>query len=247
MKMTEQIPLVVVAALAVLLVSAVPVAAQDDPPQVEKRMMIWRTEDDQAIGLEAIHGQRGFLGVGLLDLTPELRAHFGVPTDRGIMISAIVAGSPAERAGLLPADILTAADGEPLPTSVDLSIRVARAPDGAEVELERWREGRRDRLRVPVEIRPRSQLDLSPLVVRRIEIKPGHRIEVETGGDVGANHRWIEEVVETVGDSFSEATFVQQLEALRRERTGLLEKLQEMETRLGELENEIQRLDSEDR
>jgi len=217
----------------------------DDLRHAERKVMILRSEGGPKVNLRTIGGNRGFLGVGLLDLTPELRAHFGVPEDRGIMVSSIVEGSPAERAGLLPADILTAADREPLPTSIDLSLRVARASEGVEVELEFWRSGRRDMVRVPVEVRPRSQLDISPLFIRRVEVEPGRTIKVEAVGDTGLGPRWIEDVVETVGNSLSEATFIEQLEALRRERNGLLEKLHQMEIRLEALEGELHLLDSE--
>ena len=44
--------------------------------------------------------RKGYLGVQLLDLTPELRVHFGVSEDSGVMISQIVEDSPAAAAGL---------------------------------------------------------------------------------------------------------------------------------------------------
>ena len=236
------------AALALSALFAGPTVALDqDPPSSERRVLVFRAGGDPRIDLEEVAGHRGFLGVGLLDLTPELRAHFGVVRDRGIMISSVVAGSPAERAGLLPADILTAADGEPLTASIDLSIRVARAAEGTRLELERWRDGRKETLPVQIEIRPRSHLDISPLIARRIGAEGGHRIKFHTVGDGTEHIRWVEEVVESVGDSFSEATFVQQLEALRRERNGLLQKLDQMEERLKALEAELHGLDSDGR
>ena len=46
------------------------------------------------------------LGVGLTDLTPELREHFGVGGDAGVMISRVVEDSPAAKAGLRVGDII---------------------------------------------------------------------------------------------------------------------------------------------
>ena len=38
--------------------------------------------------------RRGFLGVGLTELTPELRTHFGVPEESGVMVSKVEPGKP---------------------------------------------------------------------------------------------------------------------------------------------------------
>jgi S1-C subfamily serine protease len=67
---------------------------------------------------------RGYLGVGLTDLTPELRAHFGVPQEAGVMVSKVDAGSPAEKAGLKVGDVVTAIDGKPVATSFDVRLRI---------------------------------------------------------------------------------------------------------------------------
>src|SRR5688500_11528121 len=49
---------------------------------------------------ELLGGPRGFLGVGTLPLTKELRAHFGVPEESGVLVASVEAGSPAEKAGI---------------------------------------------------------------------------------------------------------------------------------------------------
>jgi len=231
-----------VLAWVVALGPAVPTARAQDSPSHDRHVTIWRTEGGRLIDLDAVRAARGFLGVGLLDLTPELRRHFGVPEDRGIMISRIAADSPAEKAGLRPADILTTVDAEALLASSDLSLRVSGIEQGGEIELERWRDGSKAVVRVPIEIRRREQIDISPLVLQSVHVDPARVIKVRQGEGSEIDRRWLEEVVETVGDSFSEATFVEQLEALRRERQELLTKLRDMERRLGELETELDRL-----
>ena len=55
---------------------------------------------------------RGYLGIGLTDLTPELRAHFGVPEASGVMVSKVEPGSPAEKAGLQPKDRIRRIDAQ---------------------------------------------------------------------------------------------------------------------------------------
>ena len=94
-----------------------------------------------------------FLGVQLSDLTPELRAHFGVPEDAGVMVGKLVDDSPALRAGLEVGDIVTAVDGEPVASAPALARAVRGREDGDTVMLEVWRDGRMQKLGVTLEER----------------------------------------------------------------------------------------------
>ncbi len=60
------------------------------------------------------HGEvrRGMLGVTTQDLTPELMKAFSLQSQRGAVISRVDAGSPAEKAGLEPGDIITGINGQ---------------------------------------------------------------------------------------------------------------------------------------
>lgn len=56
-----------------------------------------------------------WIGLGdLLPNSPGLAAHFGLPTDRGVVVLSVAPGGPADRAGVLPGDIITAVDGKPV-------------------------------------------------------------------------------------------------------------------------------------
>lgn len=88
------------------------------------------------------HGMKsGFLGVGMAELTPELRAHFGVPEDAGVMVSKVVDDSPASRAGIAVGDIITLVDGETVRSGATLAKAIRSREDGAMVDLEVWRDG----------------------------------------------------------------------------------------------------------
>jgi membrane-associated protease RseP (regulator of RpoE activity) len=108
----------------------------------------------------------GYLGVGLLDLTPELRAHFGVPEDAGVLISKVAAGSPAEKAGIKVGDILTGLDGKPAASSFDVRHRVRSAEEGAQSTVEIWRSGKVQTVTATLEKRNRPELDLTPLIFK---------------------------------------------------------------------------------
>ena len=97
------------------------------------------------------HGGGAFLGVQLSELTPELRTHFGVPEDAGVMVGKLVDGSPAFRAGLEVGDIVTAVDGEPVASSSALARAIRDHEDGDTVVLEVWRDGRVQKISATLE------------------------------------------------------------------------------------------------
>lgn len=123
---------------------------------------------------------RGYLGVGLTDLTPELRTHFGVPQESGVMVSKVDAGSPADKAGVKVGDILTAFDGKPVATTFDLRQRIRGADDGAAATLEVWRGGKVQTLTANLEKRDRPEVDLAPLFLRK---KDGDRMILSLDGE----------------------------------------------------------------
>ena len=110
--------------------------------------------------LESIveHGQvvRGWIGIESQDITPELADSFGLARRSGAIIAGVVRGSPAERAGILPGDILVAVAGEPvLDTSTMLNL-IARLEPGAKASMTILRKRREATLDVTVGRRPRQ-------------------------------------------------------------------------------------------
>lgn len=103
--------------------------------------------------------RRGYLGVGAVEITPELRQHFGAPKDAGVMIGSVEAGSPAAQAGVRVADIVTAIDGRPVEDSSDLRERVRGHRQGDTVKVELVRAGKIQALDVKVAERDVKELD----------------------------------------------------------------------------------------
>ncbi|MDE1982763.1 MAG: PDZ domain-containing protein, partial [Betaproteobacteria bacterium] len=68
---------------------------------------------------------RGWIGVEVQDLTPELAESFRLDKPVGALISAILKGGPAEKAGIRPGDILIEINGTPIADSQDMLNRVA--------------------------------------------------------------------------------------------------------------------------
>ncbi|MCH7650185.1 MAG: trypsin-like peptidase domain-containing protein [Nitrospinae bacterium] len=85
--------------------------------------------------------ERGWLGVGIQSLTPELAVSFKVSQDEGVLVNNVDEGAPAQRAGLLQGDIIISFDGQSVPNSKSLQKRVAETRIGKSVPLRIIRDG----------------------------------------------------------------------------------------------------------
>ncbi len=98
------------------------------------------------------HGEviRGWLGVGVQELTEELAVSFGLDDTRGALVSEVMDDSPAARAGLRRGDVIRAFDGRRVDQVSDLPRMVANTPVGARVQVTIIRDG--ERMDIPVVI-----------------------------------------------------------------------------------------------
>jgi serine protease Do len=81
------------------------------------------------------HVERGWLGVAIQPLTPELAKSFGLPNTRGALVASVVAGSPAQKAGMKQGDVITEYNGRTVGRSEDLPRAVAETPIGRDVTV----------------------------------------------------------------------------------------------------------------
>jgi len=86
--------------------------------------------------------RRGVLGITVQNLTPRLARAFGVRGDHGAVITQVVPGSPAARAGLRVGDVVIGVDGSPVRRTRDLRNAVGLLPVGRHVRLTVLRGGR---------------------------------------------------------------------------------------------------------
>ena len=98
--------------------------------------------------------RHAFLGVGGSALTPAMAQHFDLGVEQGLLVQDVSPGSPAERAGLEPGDVLVELDGEPIARVEDLVAVLFRRSPGDEAELAFVREGERREARVTLAERP---------------------------------------------------------------------------------------------
>jgi len=96
------------------------------------------------------------LGIAALQISAELRAHLGAPSDRGILIDAVQPDSPAARAGLQVGDIVTDVDSAATKSASDVIGAMADRKKGDQVTIAAIRDGKR------VELRARLDSDPGP-------------------------------------------------------------------------------------
>jgi serine protease Do len=97
---------------------------------------------------------RGWLGVTIQHLTPELAQSMKLKSDEGVLISQVNAGGPAAKAGLRDGDVVVEYNGKPVKAPYDLQSAVAWTAPGTTAALVVIRDGKRVTLRAEVEKRP---------------------------------------------------------------------------------------------
>lgn len=99
---------------------------------------------------------RGWLGVSIQGLTPELVEQFHAPDAKGALVSHVAQDSPAEKGGLKTGDIIREYHGKPVADPVQLRNFVAETPPGTGVSLTILREGKKRTIHLTVREQPRE-------------------------------------------------------------------------------------------
>lgn len=92
--------------------------------------------------------KRGWLGIGLQDVTPELAAHFKI--SEGVLVTQIFSGTPAEKSELKRGDVITSYNGEAVKNTRALQGLIGNSPIGKEAIIKVSREGREKEIKVKV-------------------------------------------------------------------------------------------------
>jgi len=91
---------------------------------------------------------RGFMGVGIQDVTPEIAAAFRVERSEGALVSHVEPEGPAAEAGLERGDIISAIDDKPMTDMRELRLEVASRRPGDTVALAVLRDGSETKLQI---------------------------------------------------------------------------------------------------
>jgi Do/DeqQ family serine protease len=89
---------------------------------------------------------RGRLGVNIQEITPELAQSMNLKDSRGVLVSGVEPGMPAEKAGIREGDVITAVNGARVDDSNSLRNRIAAMSPGTDVALTVLRDGHEEQL-----------------------------------------------------------------------------------------------------
>jgi serine protease Do len=119
--------------------------------------------------------ERGYLGVHIQALTPEITENLGIDGDNGALITQIVEGSPADKSDLEAGDVIVSYDGQTLGKMRDLPRFVAMTTDGSNVDVKVWRNNSYKTVKVAIAANKEPEL-ASALPVEKSPIPLGLKL-----------------------------------------------------------------------
>ena len=110
------------------------------------------------------HGKvvRGWMGVAIQEVTPELAHAFNVPPEHGALVGDVSPDSPAARAGLQRGDIITTIQGQPITGPNELRLQIAQMAPGTEVRLGVLHDGKEQDMTVKLAEGPETEKTQTP-------------------------------------------------------------------------------------
>ncbi len=114
---------------------------------------------------------RGWLGVGIQDVSQDLVKAFKLKNTKGCLITAVMENTPAQKAGMLKGDVVVSINEKLIQNSNHLRNEIANAGAFTEIDLELIREGRSLKIKLKLDERPQK--------VSKVKIKPQQTPVVE--------------------------------------------------------------------
>jgi serine protease Do len=149
------------------------------------------------------HVTRGRIGVTIQDVNAQLAESFGLDRPRGALVSSVQTGSPGEKAGLQPGDVIIAVNGHPIERSQELPAIIARVKPGTDTQLAVWRGGKEQAIGVRVALMDEHQVKtafhkgqngddeeshISHLGIAVRPLAPQEKQQAETDGNLVVEH-----------------------------------------------------------
>ena len=96
---------------------------------------------------------RGWLGVGIQEVSPEIARAVGLKEVKGAMVNMVYPGDPADKAGVKKGDIILAINAQPIKNPFDLTHLIATLKPGSKIAITVWRDKREMTLSTKLEKR----------------------------------------------------------------------------------------------
>jgi serine protease Do len=108
---------------------------------------------------------RGWMGVEVQSVTPELADSLGVNDLHGAIVARVQEGGPAAKAGLRSGDVITSVNGEPIKNAGELTKKIHATAPGSSIEVAMLRQGKENPLSVTLGQLP-NKPEVSPTIPR---------------------------------------------------------------------------------
>jgi len=101
---------------------------------------------------------RGWLGVGIQSMSPELGEYYGIKNGKGVLVTEVFPGDPADKAGIQPKDIIFEVNGKKVESSRDLTRMIADIGVGDIARIKVLRNGAEKTIKVEIARRDDDKL-----------------------------------------------------------------------------------------
>jgi serine protease Do len=100
---------------------------------------------------------RGYMGANIQNVTPDVAASLGMGSRKGALVADLVAGGPADKAGVKPGDVVIGLNGHDVGSNTELTRLVAQSHNGDTLHLTVLRDGKPHEIDVRSGTRPSEQ------------------------------------------------------------------------------------------
>lgn len=111
---------------------------------------------------------RGWIGLNIQDLTPEMAQSFGTDVTKGVLIAEVVKGGPAAQAGMKRGDIVVGYEDKKVANAAEFRNDVSVAPIGREVKLTVLRDGEKLRFTLKIGTQQEQEQALTAALRQRL-------------------------------------------------------------------------------
>lgn len=231
-------------------------ASEEGAESSSSQNLVWVGPEGKRFSVRSFQGKRAYLGVGLIEITSDLRRHFGAPPAAGVLISEIADDSPAAASRLKVGDVLTAIDGEPVKSKWDAVQKIATHAKGDSVELRIYRNGRPLTIRATLAETTRPSFDVAPFILHGGKhgayawqsedglmhvAPPDVKVEAPTPERViEIRKEAIDRAMKELNEKLESPEFRARLQEAQERSAEIEKRTAELETRLRAMQNEIE-------